>query len=85
MDQGDWMKLRAFVEELLSEHDDRAPFTDSESLIKAGRLDSLAVVKLVTFLEADFGVDFARVEFDPERFDSVDEIAGVIAEARSAR
>ena len=29
-----------------------------ESLIKAGRLDSLAVVKLVTFLESAFDVDF---------------------------
>jgi acyl carrier protein len=85
MDQSDWMKIRAFVGELLNEHDDRATFGDDESLIKAGRLDSLAVVKLVTFLEADFGVDFAKVEFDPERFDSVAEIAGVIEESRRSR
>jgi len=85
MDQTDLGKVRAFIAELLADRDDRAAFADGESLIKAGRLDSLAVVKLVTFLEEDFGVDFARVEFEPERFDSIVEIAGVIDESRGAR
>jgi acyl carrier protein len=85
MDQSDRLKIRAFVEDLLGERDDRAAFGDSESLIKAGRLDSLAVVKLVTFLEAEFEVDFARVEFDPERLDTVAEIAAVIEDARGVR
>ena len=82
MDPGDRLKTRAFVEELLGERDDRAPFGDAESLIKSGRLDSLAVVNLVTFLESAFAVDFARVEFDPERLDTVAEIVGVIEESR---
>lgn len=82
MDQSDRVEIRAFVEELLGEHDDHAAFGDSESLIKAGRLDSLAVVKLVTFLESDFAVDFARVEFDPERFDTVAEIVAMIEDSR---
>ena len=84
MDLADRIKIRTFVEALLGEHDDQAPFGDSESLVKAGRLDSLAVVKLVMFLENAFGVDFARIEFDPQRFDTVDEIAAVIEESRSA-
>ena len=67
MDSGDRIKIRAFVATLLEEHDDRAPFADGESLIQAGRLDSLAAVTLVSFLESGFGVDFARIEFDPQR------------------
>lgn len=82
MDPGDRLKTRAYVEELLGERDDRAPFGDGESLIKSGRLDSLAVVNLVSFLESAFAVDFARVEFDPERLDTVAEIVGVIEESR---
>jgi acyl carrier protein len=82
MDRDDRVRIRAFVTELLAEHDDRAPFGDDEPLITAGRLDSFAVVKLVMFLETVFAVDFARVEFDPQRFDTVTEIAGVIEEAR---
>lgn len=77
-------KVRAFIAELLAEHDDRAPFGDSESLIKAGRLDSLAVAKIVTFLETAFAVDFTRVEFDPERLDSIAGIEAVIEESRQS-
>lgn len=84
MDPGDRIKIRAFLEQLLREHDDHAAFGDAESLIKTGRLDSLAVVKLVMFLEAEFAVDFARIEFGPQRFDTVEEIAGVIEESRAA-
>ena len=82
MDQGDINTIRAYVETLLREHDDAAPFGDSESLIKAGRLDSLSVVKLVTFLESEFAVDFAKVEFDPERLDTVADIAAIVEDSR---
>jgi acyl carrier protein len=82
MDVADRAKIRTFIGELLAEHDDDDPFGDTESLIKAGRLDSLAVAKVVVFLETTFGVDFARVEFDPERFDTLAEIAAVIEESR---
>ena len=82
MAENDLSAIRAFITGLLAEHDDHAGFADGESLIKAGRLDSLAVVKLVTFLETDFSVDFAEIEFDPERFDSVNLIVEMIEESR---
>ncbi len=85
MAQNDLTAIRAFIAELLFEHDDHAAFDDTESLIKTGRLDSLAVVKLVTFLESDFAVDFVKVEFDPDRFDSVTGIAEVIEESLRTR
>lgn len=80
----DRVKIREFLAELLREHDDHAPFDDAESLIGSGRLDSLAVVNLVGFLETVFDVDFDKVEFDPQRLDSVDEIAAVIEESRGS-
>jgi acyl carrier protein len=83
MASGDRTKIRAFLGGLLAEHDDHADFADSESLVATGRLDSLAVVKLVTFLESGFGVDFTRIEFDPQRFDSVVEIEALIDESRA--
>ena len=82
MDAGERLKIRAFVEQLLGERDDRGAFGDAESLIKAGRLDSLAVVKLVTFLEGEFAVDFDEVEFDPERFDTVEGVGAMVEESR---
>jgi acyl carrier protein len=83
MDASDLDRIRGFVGDLLREHDDHDAFTDSESLINVGRLDSLSVVKLVTFLEGDFEVDFGEVEFDPQRLDSVDGIAAVVEEYRA--
>lgn len=85
MDINDRSAIRTYIEKLLGEQDDRAPFDDGDSLIRSGRLDSLAVTKIVMFLESTFGVDFARVEFDPERLDSVAEIAAVIEESRELR
>jgi len=76
-------QIRAFITELLHDHDDARAFGDDESLVKSGRLDSLSVVKLVSFLEMQFGVDFTRVEFEPDRFDSVAEIEGVILESQA--
>lgn len=82
MNESDLDTIRTFVGKLLGERDDHAAFDDTESLVKAGRLDSLAVVKLVIFLEAEFAVDFAAVEFDPERFDTVAEIAAMVKDSR---
>ncbi len=85
MDTTELEKIRAFVAELLRDHDDHAPFADAEPLASSGRLDSLSVVKLVTFLECDFAVDFSEVEFDPQRLDTVNGIAEVIEEYRALR
>ena len=84
-DMNDRAAIRAFIAQLLGEQDDHDPFGDEDSLIRSGRLDSLAVTKIVMFLESTFDVDFARVEFDPERLDTVAEIEGVIAESRGLR
>ena len=85
MDATELNHIRKFVAGLLEEHDDRAPFTDTDSLVGSGRLDSLSVVKLVTFLESDFAVDFSEVKFDPQRLDSVAGIAAVVDEFRAQR
>lgn len=77
-------KIRDCVEQMLAEHGDHERFDDTESLIESARLDSLAVVKLVSFLETGFGVDFAKIEFDPTRFDSVDEMVAMVEESQSA-
>jgi acyl carrier protein len=77
--------IRTFLAQLLNEQDDRASFGDDDSLVKSGRLDSLAVTKIVMFLESAYQVDFARIEFDPERLDSVARIAAVIEESRLSR
>ena len=84
MAEDDRVRIRAYLTALLRDQDDTAPFGDMTSLISTGRLDSLAVIKLVTFLETEFGVDFTQIEFDPQRFDSLASLADVVDDWRQA-
>ena len=52
-------------------------FSDSDSLLLGGRLQSLDAVEIVVFLEETFGVDFAAIGFDQEKIDSVDAITSL--------
>lgn len=63
--------IREFVKGLLAGHGDREPFTDDESLLTSGRLQSVDTVQMVAFLEEHFGTDFADTGFDRDMFDSV--------------
>jgi acyl carrier protein len=67
-----------FVRELLQRREDTRALTDSESLFASGRLDSLAAVEIVAFLEQKFGIDFSEIDFDIELIDSVDSIVALI-------
>jgi acyl carrier protein len=62
--------VREFVGALLRQKDDTSPFTDSDSLVLSGRLDSIEILQIVVFLE-DQGIDFSDQEFDQEAFDSI--------------
>ena len=62
--------VREFVGSLLRRKDDTGPFTDSDSLVLSGRLDSIEILQIVMFLE-DKGIDFNDQEFDQEAFDSI--------------
>lgn len=47
-------------------------------LLSTGILDSLAVLKLVTFLEERFEISIAPHEADEEHMDTIAEIAGLV-------
>jgi acyl carrier protein len=54
-----------------------APDTD---LIESGLIDSLALVSLITEIEAEFKFEMPLDDFDVERFRSVEQIATYVAE-----
>jgi acyl carrier protein len=70
--------VRAFVGRLLADKGDARAFRDDERLVTGGRLDSVDVISLISYLEQSFAVDFAAQEFDPGIFDSVDSLAGFL-------
>ena len=53
----------------------------SDSLLEKGVLDSLAIVKLLSYLEEEFDVEIDDADFDPENFETIDSIAKLVAEA----
>jgi acyl carrier protein len=81
MDVNDYKKVRDFIKSLLFKRDDADGLTDAESLFLSGRLDSLAQVELVVFLEQEFGLDFTDVDF--EQIDSINAIEILFAETNS--
>lgn len=54
--------------------------TDSTPLISSGILDSLATMKLVTFLEENFGIAVAPHEADEDNLGTLDDIERLVEE-----
>ena len=79
-------KLREFLRESLDSAGDRHELGNDDSLFVSGRLDSLAMTRLVLYLEQAFGIDFAEVDFDVDLIDSVQAIEAFVdgAQARQA-
>lgn len=50
-----------------------------DSLLSSGILDSLAIVKLLSFVEDEFDVEIADADFDPENFETLNTITKLIA------
>jgi acyl carrier protein len=73
----DRLALRAVLEKLLLQKGDRNTFSDGESLLTSGRLDSVDTLELVVLLEQDYGIDFSN-GFDRDDLDSVDSILNLI-------
>lgn len=85
MDGAIRQKLRVFVRHSLDEGGDEGEFSDQDSLFVSGRLDSLAMTRLVIFLEEVFNIDFGSLDFSAELVDSVDEMAQLVQAETSGR
>jgi D-alanine--poly(phosphoribitol) ligase subunit 2 len=57
--------------------------TDDESLLEGGILDSLAIVKLVSYIEDEFDIEVPDSDFDPENFETISAIVQLIERART--
>lgn len=71
-------QIRQRVRELLDQAGDTAPFADAEMLVTSGRLDSLDVLQIVSFLEDTLSFSPADRGFVQDDFDSIDSIVALI-------
>ncbi|MFH2124451.1 MAG: acyl carrier protein [Pseudomonadota bacterium] len=72
--------LRKFIQSLLAEYGETSDVKDDDSLVLSGLLDSLAVLRIVVFLEQEFALDLADQGFDQHDFDSVTSIMRLIGD-----
>jgi len=67
-------KIREYFHETLKQQSDGQSLADNESLFVSGRLDSFSMMMFVMFLEKDFEIDFAALDFDVNLIDSINKI-----------
>jgi acyl carrier protein len=58
-------------------------FADGDSLLEKGVLDSLAVLDLTEFLQAQYGIKIQNDELLPENLDSLERIAAFVERKRA--
>lgn len=84
MQTGARENLRQFLQDSLKERGDQQALADADSLFVSGRLDSFCMTQLILYLEETFGIDFANVDFDLDRIDSLDAIMALVGTQSAA-
>jgi acyl carrier protein len=67
-------RLRRFIEDTFFVEG----FRDDESFLASGIVDSLGVMQLVSFLQAEFSIAVADADLVPDNFDSVAKVAAFV-------
>ncbi|HVN19579.1 MAG TPA: acyl carrier protein [Dongiaceae bacterium] len=73
-------QIREFVMEHLASAKGVSSFTDQESLMDSGVIDSLGVFRVVSFLEETFNVRIADEEISSQNLKSIDSIERLVLE-----
>jgi len=71
--------VRDFILKEFLPGEDPAALTDATPLMTTGILDSLATLKLVTFMEEQFKIQVAAHEADAENLNTIDDIVRLIS------
>ena len=72
-------RVKEFILEQFLEGEDSDALTESTPLMTAGILDSMATLKLVSFLENEFDVQILAHEADADHMDTLAAIADLVA------
>ncbi|HKZ05124.1 MAG TPA: acyl carrier protein [Methylomirabilota bacterium] len=70
--------VKAYILKEFLPGEDPAELTDGTPLVTGGILDSLATLKLVSFLEEQYGIAVQAHEADVEHLDTIRDIAALV-------
>jgi acyl carrier protein len=74
--------IRTFILSEFLPGEDPEALTDSTPLMSSGILDSLATLKLITFIENEFGVKIEAHEADEEHFETINDMNQLLQSKR---
>ena len=77
--------VRAFILENFLPGEDPKNLTDDTELKESGILDSLSTLKLVTFLEEQFGVEFEADDLEAGNLSSIENIERLVKSKVAAK
>jgi acyl carrier protein len=72
-------KVKEFILKEFLPGEDPSALTDSTALMTTGILDSLATLKLVTYLEEEFGIVVDAHEADAENLNTLEDIVRLVS------
>jgi len=79
----DKRRLLAFLETIRRPDLTLETFEERDGLVASGLIDSLALLEIITFLETEFGLDFAATGVDPDQLASIADILDLIEQRRA--
>jgi acyl carrier protein len=71
-------RVRTYILDEFLPGEDPANLTEATPLVTGGILDSLATLKLVSFLEQEFGITVASHEAGQKHLNTLESIAGLV-------
>lgn len=71
-------RVRGFIVGELMHQDAQAAVGDDDSLLERGILDSLGLVKLLTFLEQEYRIVLPDEEVIPDHFETISAIVALV-------
>ncbi len=79
------LRIRQFIENNIAVLEDEAHFSDSDNVFELGIVNSLFAVKILNYVEREFGVEVEEEDMELENFSSVNNILGFIEYKRGSR
>ena len=74
--------LKTFLLNEFLPGEDPDALADTTPLVSSGILDSLAMLKLISFLENEFGVKIEAHEADEENFETINDMVRLVESKR---
>jgi methoxymalonate biosynthesis acyl carrier protein len=72
-------KIRAYIQKNMIVYDDEAEFTDEDDIFRLGFVNSLFAMKLINYIEREYGVVIQSEDIRLDNFSSVTNIVHFIA------